>query len=278
MVQFSTPSVHSLQGTFPVAVAALLWGHRWATERVEFHLDNMAVVSVLSSGTSKDPNMMRFHRLAPHAAHVCGHTNSTISAGAASRDWTEKCQFYLANGLAPSTHQVYGSAQHQFLEFCSQDIPWDLSHPLLPASEKTLMHFCAHLADRLHHQVYLSAVRSLHIDYGYPDPLSTCLQLQRPLNAVKCNLTELTTRSTSLTSAVSGLACMRTYQDSSCSCATEHGIAWMVFLVSVSPECGDSLFDLRGQRFGMYAHVPGFFVLLRHRAWYRLDGVSGQHF
>ena len=43
---------------FPVVVAASLWGHSWATERVEFRPDNLAVVSVLSSGTSKDPNMM----------------------------------------------------------------------------------------------------------------------------------------------------------------------------------------------------------------------------
>ena len=101
---------------------------------------------------------------------------------------TEKCQFYLTNGLAPSTRQVYGSAQRQFLNFCSQDIPSDLGHPLLPASEQTLMRFCAHLADRLHHssiKVYLSAVRSLHIDYGYPDPLSNCLQLQRLLRGIK---------------------------------------------------------------------------------------------
>ena len=94
---------------FPVVVAAALWGHRWATKRVEFCSDNMAVVSVLRSGTSKDPNMMvllrylslvaarnsfgftasytpgrdnsiadalsrfdfqRFHRLAPHASHM----------------------------------------------------------------------------------------------------------------------------------------------------------------------------------------------------------------
>ena len=135
------------------------------------------------------------------------------------------------------------------------------------------MRFCAHLADRLHHssaKVYLSAVRSLHIDYGYPDPLSTCLQLQRPLNEFKCNLTELTTRSTSLTSSVSGLACLRTCQDSSCSCATEHCIVWMAFFVSVSsisisPERGDSLFDQRSQWFVIYAHVPGFLVLLRHQ-------------
>ena len=82
---------------------------------------------------------------------------------------------------------------------------------------------------------------------------------------------ELTTRNTSLTCAVSGLACMRTCQDSLCSCATEHGIIWMAFFfvnvssISISPERGDSLFDQHGQRFVIYAHVPGFLVLLRHQ-------------
>ena len=50
------------------------------------------------------------------------------------------------------------------------------------------MRFCTHLADRLHHssiKVYLSAVRSLHIDYRFPDPLPTCLQLQRLLPGIK---------------------------------------------------------------------------------------------
>ena len=101
---------------------------------------------------------------------------------------TEKCQFYLANGLAPSTGQVYGLAQRSFLEFCSQDIPSDPGHPLLLASEQTLMRFCAHSEDRFHHssiKVYLLAVCSLHIDYGYPDPLSNCLQLQHLLRGIK---------------------------------------------------------------------------------------------
>ena len=50
------------------------------------------------------------------------------------------------------------------------------------------MRFCAHLADRLRHtsiKVYLSAVHSVHIDYGFPDPLTNCLQLQRPLQGIK---------------------------------------------------------------------------------------------
>ena len=59
---------------------------------------------------------------------------------------------------------------------------------LLPADEQTLMRFSALLADSLTHssiKVYLSAVRSLHIDNGLPDPLVNCLQLQRLLRGVK---------------------------------------------------------------------------------------------
>ena len=56
---------------FPVVVAASLWGHRWATKRVEFCSDNMAVVSVLSSGTSKDQKntMVLLRYLSLVAAH-----------------------------------------------------------------------------------------------------------------------------------------------------------------------------------------------------------------
>ena len=101
---------------------------------------------------------------------------------------TEKCQFHLVNGLAPSTRQVYSTAQRQFLEFCSRDSSSDPSQPPLPASEETLMRFCAHLADRLHHssiKTYLSGVRSLNIDYGFPDPFTNHLQLQCLLRGIK---------------------------------------------------------------------------------------------
>ena len=58
---------------------------------------------------------------------------------------------------------------------------------LLPTYEQTLLRFCSHLADRLHHssiKVYLSAIWSLHIDQGFPDPLVNCLQLQRFLRGI----------------------------------------------------------------------------------------------
>lgn len=44
------------------------------------------------------------------------------------------------------------------------------------------------LAESIRHpsiKVYLSAVRSLHIEQGWPDPLSNCLQLQRVLKGIK---------------------------------------------------------------------------------------------
>ena len=48
------------------------------------------------------------------------------------------------------------------------------------------MHFASLLADNLNYssiKVYLSAVRSLHIDHGLPDPLVNCLRSQRLLRA-----------------------------------------------------------------------------------------------
>ena len=130
---------------FPVVVAFHLWGHHWAAKRMKFSSDNMAVGSVLCSGTSKDPNMMVLlrslslsaacHSFAFTASHRAGrdnctantlshfdfqrfsssrtkcgtgcNPNPTIATGPASRNLTAKYHFYLANGLAPSTHQVY---------------------------------------------------------------------------------------------------------------------------------------------------------------------------
>ena len=156
-----------------------------------FCSDNMVVGTVPRSGTSKDPNMMVLlrslslraarHSFAFTASHragrdnciadtlhvsrfdfqpfsssrtTCGtgcNPNPTITTGPASHNLTAKCHFYLVNGLASFTCQVYGSAPRQFLEFCSQDSPSNQNQPQLPANEQTLMRFCAHLVDQLHH-------------------------------------------------------------------------------------------------------------------------------
>ena len=103
---------------------------------------------------------------------------------------TERCHFFLTQGLAPSTRRVYLSAQRRYVTFCQQDGRLSPDGALLPADEQSLMRFATLLAnDSLHHssiKVYLSAVRSLHIDNGLPDPLVNCLQLQRLLRGIKC--------------------------------------------------------------------------------------------
>ena len=43
---------------FPIVVAAYLWGSQWSSRRVEFLCDNESVVAVLSSGTSRDADLM----------------------------------------------------------------------------------------------------------------------------------------------------------------------------------------------------------------------------
>ena len=59
---------------------------------------------------------------------------------------------------------------------------------LVNGAGHTLCLFVSFLADSIQHssiKVYLSAVRSLHIEQGFPDPLVNCLRLQRVLRGVK---------------------------------------------------------------------------------------------
>ena len=67
-----------------------------------------------------------------------------------------------------------------------QDSP--LWFPPCPADEWTLCLFATFLASTVQHstiKVYLSAVRSLHIDQGFADPLVNCLRLRRVLRGIK---------------------------------------------------------------------------------------------
>jgi hypothetical protein len=47
----------------PIVVAAHLWGHAWSRLGVQFLCDNMAIVNVLNSGTSKSHDIMHLLRL-----------------------------------------------------------------------------------------------------------------------------------------------------------------------------------------------------------------------
>ena len=80
------------------------------------------------------------------------------------------------------------SGQRKFVEFCRQAGKLHSHGSPCPADEWTLCLFVSFLADSIQHstiKVYLSAVRSLHIEQGFPDPLLNCLRLQRVLRGVK---------------------------------------------------------------------------------------------
>ena len=66
-----------------MVVASHLWSHRWTEKRLEFCSDNMVVVSVLRSGTSKDPNMVLLCSLSLSAAR---HSFAFIATHRAGRD------------------------------------------------------------------------------------------------------------------------------------------------------------------------------------------------
>ena len=142
-----------------IVSAASLWGHHWSAKWVKFCSDNTAVVEVLWSSTSRDSNLKVLLRhlslvavrksFAFTARHVSGKSNAIIDTiprfefqqihqlapyvsptatpvpsfglGPGACSLYQKCQFYLSNGLAPSTRQVYRSAQRQFINFCTLD-------------------------------------------------------------------------------------------------------------------------------------------------------------
>ena len=47
---------------FPIVIAAIIWGGLWGQRTVCFHCDNLAVVTILNSRTSKDSLIMHLLR------------------------------------------------------------------------------------------------------------------------------------------------------------------------------------------------------------------------
>ena len=92
------------------------------------------------------------------------------------------------HGLAPSTRKTYATAQRKFFNFCLQLGQLHPSGLPCPADEWTLCLFAPFLARFVHHssiKVYLSGVRALHVEQGFPDPLQNCLRLQRVVRGIK---------------------------------------------------------------------------------------------
>ena len=97
---------------------------------------------------------------------------------------------YLNASLALSTRAtyMYNSASRSFINFA---ITYHCLAPdgsLLPASEDTLMLYATFLATTLQPQsikVYLFGIRNLHVEHGFPNPLTDALQLRRLLRGIK---------------------------------------------------------------------------------------------
>ena len=82
----------------------------------------------------------------------------------------------------------YRSGQKKFSEFCTQLGKIHQSGSPCPADEWTYCLFATLVASSVQHstiKVYLSAVRALHIEQGFSDPLVDCLRLQRVLRGIK---------------------------------------------------------------------------------------------
>ena len=63
-------------------MAAALWGLHWSGKHVRFHSDNMAVVSVLTSRTAKDPLLLHLLRcFSFYCAHFCFHFSARHIVG-----------------------------------------------------------------------------------------------------------------------------------------------------------------------------------------------------
>ena len=61
---------------FPVVLSAHIWSHLWSRKRILFRVDNEAVVHMLNSRTSKDPNLMHLLR---RLLLLAAHQNFTFS-------------------------------------------------------------------------------------------------------------------------------------------------------------------------------------------------------
>ena len=93
---------------FPIVVAAYLWGPGWASRWVEFLCDNESVVAVLSSGTSRDPDLMVLLRYLALLAvrHSFSFTASSVRGKSNPvADALSRFQFQQFRHLAPQAEQ-----------------------------------------------------------------------------------------------------------------------------------------------------------------------------
>ena len=98
----------------------------------------------------------------------------------------ETSRSLIYGGLRQGTRRTYNSAQKSYINFCQ-------SHDLcpVPASEDTILLYVTHLyLNKLKYtsvRVYLSAVRSLHIEEGVGNPIEGYLQVKQAVRCLQIN-------------------------------------------------------------------------------------------
>ena len=96
--------------------------------------------------------------------------------------------YYLHHSLAQSTRASYSSAQRCFTNFALTYNRLNTTGSPIPASENTLMLFATYLTHTHKPQsikLYLSAVRTLHLEHGLSDPTSETVNLGRLMRGIK---------------------------------------------------------------------------------------------
>lgn len=142
MVSLSAVTINCIQGALPSG--SLLAAHH----SFAFAASHTASRDNFIADALSHFDFQGFHCLATHTAPVATSVLQSLLAQL-PMTWTQIIQWSCTLHSA-----VYGSAKHQYLAFCGQDTPSNLCHLFLTAREQTVMHFCAYLADCLHHSFY----------------------------------------------------------------------------------------------------------------------------
>ena len=149
------------------------------------------MAGVLAPSTSSKPSADATPTAAPGSVNL-----STLQ---------EQCVSFLLHGLATSTYKSYASALRKCYKFCVQAGKLQVHGSPCPADEWTLCLSATFLADSLRAasiKVYLSAVYSLHIEYGFPDPVLNFPHLQRVVRAIKCLQGSASSEQPSITNSI----------------------------------------------------------------------------
>ena len=183
------PLLIAYKELFPVLLAAHVWGSRWSRRRILFPVDNEAVVHILNSQTSKDPDIMhllltllnvaacliftfaavhvpwkangiavclsRFNLRGFRSQALCQEASSpnfsTAFSSAFHSDLEVRCFSFKYQGLAASTRRTSSSALQTFINFCVMIRYVNSSSSPYSATEWTLCLFATFLADSLRH-------------------------------------------------------------------------------------------------------------------------------